>query len=86
VRVGYWGWFDDDIAFTKPWGFELDEIRMPIFVWQGGHDRMVPFAHGEWLAAHIPGGRRRLVEEQGHLSLAVDSMPRILDELLTVGR
>jgi pimeloyl-ACP methyl ester carboxylesterase len=86
LRVGYWGWFDDDMAFTRPWGFELDQIRLPIFVWQGGHDRMVPFAHGEWLAAHIPESRSRLFPEHGHLTLALDSIPRIVDELLSVDR
>lgn len=86
LRVGYWGWFDDDMAFARPWGFDLDEIRVPVFVWQGAHDRMVPFAHGEWLASHIPDARPRLFQEHGHLSLAVDSLPRIVDELLTEGR
>jgi pimeloyl-ACP methyl ester carboxylesterase len=86
LRLGYWGWFDDDMAFTKPWGFELDEIGVPVFTWQGSHDRMVPFAHGEWLAAHLPAATPRLFEEHGHLSLAVDSIPRIVDELLTAGR
>jgi pimeloyl-ACP methyl ester carboxylesterase len=86
LRVGYWGWFDDDMAFMRPWGFALDEIRVPTFVWQGAHDRMVPYAHSEWLAAHIPGARSRLFAEHGHLSLAVDSVPRIVDELLAEGR
>jgi pimeloyl-ACP methyl ester carboxylesterase len=86
LRVGYWGWFDDDMAFVKSWGFSLDEIRVPAFVWQGAHDRMVPYAHGEWLVDHIPGARPRLFAEHGHLSLAVDSVPRIVDELLAVGR
>jgi pimeloyl-ACP methyl ester carboxylesterase len=86
LRNGYWGWFDDDIAFTRAWGFELDEISVPVAVWQGGHDRMVPFAHGEWLAAHVPGASPRLLPEHGHLSLAVDSFPRIVDELLTAVR
>ncbi|MEP7040093.1 MAG: alpha/beta hydrolase [Chloroflexota bacterium] len=86
LRIGYWGWFDDDMAFTKPWDFDLDEIKVPTFVWQGAHDRMVPFAHGEWLAAHIPGARPRLLAEHGHLSLAVDSIARIVDELTLEGR
>jgi len=83
LRNGYWGWFDDDMAFTKPWGFELNEIRVPTSIWQGGHDRMVPYAHGAWLAAHIPGSRPRLFPEQGHLSLAVEFISRVVDELLT---
>jgi pimeloyl-ACP methyl ester carboxylesterase len=86
LRIGYWGWFDDDVAFTTAWGFELDEISVPVAVWQGGHDRMVPFAHGEWLAAHIPGALPRLLPEHGHLSVAVDFFPRIVEELLTAGQ
>jgi pimeloyl-ACP methyl ester carboxylesterase len=85
LRNGYWGWFDDDMAFTKAWGFELSEIRVPAFIWQGGHDRMVPYAHGEWLAARIPGARPRLFAEEGHLSLAVEFISRVVDELLTAG-
>lgn len=86
LRAGYWGWFDDDMAFITPWGFELDEIGVPTFIWHGAHDRMVPYAHGAWIAAHIPGAQARLFPEHGHLSLALDSMPRIVDELLAAGR
>ena len=82
LRESYWGWFDDDMALIGPWGFELDAITIPVHVWQGRHDRMVPYAHGEWLAAHIPTAVPHLSDEHGHLSLAVDSMGRILDELV----
>jgi pimeloyl-ACP methyl ester carboxylesterase len=85
-RHGPWGWYDDDLAFTRSWGFELGEIRVPVSIWQGPHDLMVPFAHGGWLAAHIPGARAHLEPEHGHLSLALGRFGDILDDLVASGR
>jgi len=80
VSSGIAGWRDDDLAFAKPWGFDLSDITVPVSVWQGAHDRMVPYAHGTWLAAHIPGAHVHLHADEGHLSLA-SQLPRILDDL-----
>jgi pimeloyl-ACP methyl ester carboxylesterase len=82
LRTGYWGWFDDDMAFSRAWGFELEPMRVPVHIWQGGHDRMVPYAHGKWLAAHVGSACPHLLEEHGHLTLVVDSIGPILDELI----
>jgi pimeloyl-ACP methyl ester carboxylesterase len=79
---GIWGWFDDDLAFTRPWGFDLESIGVPVAVWQGGQDRMVPFAHGRWLAAHLPTAGARLLPEEGHLSIAVDKFDEVIGELI----
>jgi pimeloyl-ACP methyl ester carboxylesterase len=81
LRNGYWGWFDDDMAFNRPWGFELEPITVPVHIWQGEHDKMVPYGHGKWLAAHVGSACPHLFAEHGHLTLAVDSLGEILDEL-----
>jgi len=83
LRVGIQGSLDDNYAFLKPWGFELSEISVPTMIWHGSADLMVPFAHGEWLAAHVPGASAHLVQGEGHLSLPVRAIDRMLDELIT---
>ena len=76
------GWRDDDLAFVRPWGFDLSEIEVPVTIWQGGHDLMVPFSHGEWLLEHIGTARSGLRPEHGHLSLAVGATGEILDDVV----
>ena len=83
---GPWGWYDDDLAFVRSWGFDVDAIRVPVAIWQGRHDLMVPFSHGEWLVAHVPTARSRLRPDHGHLSLAVGSTGEIFDDLLEAAR
>jgi pimeloyl-ACP methyl ester carboxylesterase len=80
ISTGGDGWLDDDLAFVKPWGFDLAAITVPGSIWQGAHDKMVPFAHGQWLAAHVPNARVHLDDDEGHLSL-VNQLPRILEDL-----
>jgi pimeloyl-ACP methyl ester carboxylesterase len=82
VREGVAGWRDDDLAFAADWGFSLDALAGRVAIWQGDEDLMVPFAHGQWLAAHIPGARVHLEAGAGHLTMIVTAIDRILDDLL----
>jgi pimeloyl-ACP methyl ester carboxylesterase len=70
------------LAFAKPWGFDLDEIDVPTSIWQGSADLMVPYAHGEWLSAHVPGVSAHLAPGEGHLSVGLGALERMLDELV----
>ncbi len=85
LRTGVDGWVDDDLAFLKPWGFELDEIRVPVSLWHGGADQMVPFSHGQWLAGRVPGVSAHLLENEGHLSIEAGTIDQMLDELVMAG-
>ncbi len=80
-RAGTWGWVDDDLAFLKPWGFDLAEIRVPVEVRYGAEDVLVPASHGAWLAERVPGASVVVEEGSGHLA---DSrkMVTLLAELL----
>jgi pimeloyl-ACP methyl ester carboxylesterase len=60
---------DDGLAAVAPWGFDLADIRVPVAIWQGRQDAMVPYTHGEWLAEHVPGAEPHLSEDEGHLTL-----------------
>ena len=87
VTRGIDGWRDDDLAFTHDWGLSLDALghATPVAIWQGDQDRMVPSAHGAWLAANIPLARARFLPGEGHLSL-INRLGEILDDLMSLAR
>jgi pimeloyl-ACP methyl ester carboxylesterase len=64
---GVGGWADDDLAHLRPWGFDLERIEVPVLVRYGSTDVLVPPAHGEWLAAHVPGCVVKVDGDAGHL-------------------
>jgi pimeloyl-ACP methyl ester carboxylesterase len=85
LSSGIWGWHDDDLAFTRDWGFSLEDIGVPVTVWQGRQDAMVPYAHGAWLATHVAGARGMLLEEEGHVSLVL-RFGDVVDDLLAAAQ
>jgi pimeloyl-ACP methyl ester carboxylesterase len=68
LAPGSEGWWEDN-CLLRPWGFSVADIKIPFLLLHGRQDMFVPFGHGEWLAAHIPGVEARLFDDEGHLSL-----------------
>jgi pimeloyl-ACP methyl ester carboxylesterase len=81
LAPGIAGWRDDDLAFARDWGFSFGGPgeSAPISVWQGDQDMMVPFAHGQWLAAHLPAARTHFSAGTGHMNLPFGA---VFDDLL----
>jgi pimeloyl-ACP methyl ester carboxylesterase len=77
LASGVWGWVDDDLAFVKPWGFEVQEIQVPVQVRYGAGDVLVPAGHGEWLARHVPNANVIVDHEAGHLSTPDEHLERL---------
>jgi pimeloyl-ACP methyl ester carboxylesterase len=83
VLTGIWGMVGDDMAWTRPWGFRLDDIRVPVTIRHGTLDTLVPVEHGRWLASHIPGADAQILEGHGHISVAMPFEP-VIDTLLGI--
>jgi len=75
------GWLDDDLAFVAPWGFAVSDVAVPVQVWQGAQDLMVPVAHAQWLAGRLPSGRLELLADDGHLTLQAGRLEEVLTPL-----
>jgi pimeloyl-ACP methyl ester carboxylesterase len=66
---GMGGFIDDDLASFGPWGFDPADVAAPTLFLHGGRDRVVPAAHGEWLARRCPSAELWLRPEDGHISV-----------------
>jgi pimeloyl-ACP methyl ester carboxylesterase len=78
---GFDGWIDDDLAFVQEWGFDLSAIDIPVQIWQGDDDLMVPYSHSRWLASKIPTSELIFIPENGHISLVVNHHEKIITQI-----
>ncbi|MEV0481528.1 alpha/beta hydrolase [Streptomyces sp. NPDC050508] len=81
LRTSPYGWIDDAIALTSPWGFDPAHIRVPVMLWHGAKDVFTPASHFSWLAARIPRARAVLEPKAAHFA-ALRALPDVLDWLL----
>ena len=82
VAQGTEGSVQDYRIFGAPWGFALEEIRVPVHIWEGSEDHTGPPGYREFLHRHIEGSTVTVVPGEGHLSLLPRQAPAIFDALL----
>ena len=63
------------------WGFDLREITVPVHLWHGEVDTLVPTPMAKHLASQIPGCNARTVSGAGHL---LTDLPAVVDEIRDV--
>ncbi len=76
------GVMTDAEVYATPWGFPLEEVRVPVALWHGTKDRTFAPWLAEDVAARLPNSQFHLVEGAGHYSLPIRSMREILADLL----
>ncbi|KTD36320.1 chloroperoxidase [Legionella nautarum] len=76
------GVLDDFKLLFKPWGFDLETIRCPFVVWQGGKDQQAPVKHAEIYSRQIPQANYVLLPEEGHISILHNYSEQILTSAL----
>lgn len=66
-RHGVRGAADEGVLFMRPWGFLLEQVRLPVSLWQGEADTNVPPAMGHRLAEGLPHCTAHFIPGAGHL-------------------
>lgn len=66
---------------ARPWDFRLADVRMPVSLWQGLVDQILPAHMARRLAGALPACNARYFPDEGHLSLVVRHIGDVLAEL-----
>jgi pimeloyl-ACP methyl ester carboxylesterase len=78
---GWRGYFDDNVAMMLPWGFDVSDIGVPVHLFYGDDDLMVPESHGRWLSAHVANSRVTHHPDEGHLSIFMNHLDAVASAL-----
>ncbi len=67
-RNGYKGVEQELTLYTTDWGFNVGDIKTPVYLWYGEDDRNVSLAMGKYYATHIPNAKLIVYPGEGHMS------------------
>ena len=74
----------DARIYAQPWGFAIEDVRVPVRLWHGKEDRAFSVHLAEELANRLPNCHARFVDDAGHYSLPIRHMRDILKDLISV--
>jgi pimeloyl-ACP methyl ester carboxylesterase len=78
-RQGVGAVVDEYAIDARPWGFAPEEIRVPVRIWHGDDDQIVPLPHSPNIADRVPGARLEVVNGAGHfLGGTIDRVARAI--------
>nr|VFK10261.1 MAG: Pimeloyl-ACP methyl ester carboxylesterase [Candidatus Kentron sp. LPFa]VFK33947.1 MAG: Pimeloyl-ACP methyl ester carboxylesterase [Candidatus Kentron sp. LPFa] len=80
TRQGGRGWAREVKIQLSPWGFELEEIRIPMHLWYWQNDPAIPPQMGRYLEQRIPTAIPHFLPGGGHLSI-IDFLDKIIGDL-----
>ena len=75
---------NDLVLFTRPWGFDLAEVGVPVHWWHGDADHIVPLRHGRHVVERLPQARLSIIDGESHLG-GLGIAVKVMDELLALG-
>jgi len=75
------GGVDEYLAMSAPWGFAPEDVTIPVRVFQGAADALVPEAWGRKLARRIPGADITCYPDEGHF-IALTRRREVLEYLV----
>jgi pimeloyl-ACP methyl ester carboxylesterase len=81
-RPGMLGFTWDVRLITRPWGFPLEEIKVPVHLWHGTADDSTSIRMARYMAGKIPNCKITICESEGHM-LLIPHWEEILTALLT---
>jgi pimeloyl-ACP methyl ester carboxylesterase len=68
-RYGLTGLCMDARLLIKSWGFQLEDISIPVFFWHGTEDDLVPIKAAQNAANKVRKGYLRIFDGEAHLLL-----------------
>jgi pimeloyl-ACP methyl ester carboxylesterase len=74
----------DAQIYAQPWGFAIEDVRVPVRLWHGIEDRAFAVRLAEEIANRFPNCKARFIQGEGHYSLPIRHMPEILQDLISI--